>query len=218
MTRMQVLDHVRITQVWHALGGAEIRRGRGQAFWRRGDGWTVSLSEDQGVWYDHRDGIGGGILDLITKVQGGSRNDALHWLADYYALPLDDKPLSQERRPQYARAKQDAPGLARLAEMWWMERRAELEEVKADALRCSDFAALGAAAKEHYIIGQLQPAGVIRAYRTAREREPAHTRALVADGERWAQWTHAAIVLLVARWHEDLLGIDMWETDGGVVG
>ncbi len=30
-----ILDHVSISAVWRALGGGELRHGRGRAFWRR---------------------------------------------------------------------------------------------------------------------------------------------------------------------------------------
>jgi len=86
----EVLSHVRISDVWRALGGAELRRGRGRAWWRNGDGWSVSVDDRCGCWHDHRDGIGGGVLDLVAHVRGGTRQDALRWLAELTGSPLDD--------------------------------------------------------------------------------------------------------------------------------
>jgi hypothetical protein len=94
MSATDVLAGVRITAVWRALGGGELRHGRGKAFWRDGDGWNVSLSDAKGAWFDHRDGIGGGVLDLVAHVRGGARQDALRWCADLAGVPLDAKPLS----------------------------------------------------------------------------------------------------------------------------
>jgi hypothetical protein len=90
MTATEVVRHTTISRVWRALGGGEIRRSRGQAWWRQGDGWNVALRDDQGQWFDHRDQVGGGVLDLIRHVRGGSRGDALRWLADWECLPLDN--------------------------------------------------------------------------------------------------------------------------------
>ena len=45
-----------IRDVWSALGGPELRGNRGQAFWRGGDGYSVALDFEKGLWHDHRDG------------------------------------------------------------------------------------------------------------------------------------------------------------------
>jgi hypothetical protein len=72
------------------LGGGELRSGRGRAWWRNGDGWSVSVDAQRGMCYDHRDGIGGGVLDLVMHVQGGTRGDALRAVADMAGVTLDD--------------------------------------------------------------------------------------------------------------------------------
>ena len=37
-----VIDACSIEQIWRALGGGELRRGRGRAFWRNGDGYGAA--------------------------------------------------------------------------------------------------------------------------------------------------------------------------------
>src|SRR5215472_11919197 len=107
MTASDVLSTVRISDIWRALGGPQLRRAgkdryRGRGFWRNGDGWNISLDDSRGAWFDHRDAVGGGVLDLIVHVRGGSRQDALRWLADYQGTPLDDRPLSAAERARMA--------------------------------------------------------------------------------------------------------------------
>lgn len=99
----EILAHVKISEVWAALGGGELRHGRGRAWWREGDGFNVSMDDARGVWFDHRDGAGGGVLDLVQHVRGGSRADALRWCAELAGIPLSDEPLSAEDRARWAK-------------------------------------------------------------------------------------------------------------------
>jgi hypothetical protein len=98
-----IISQVRISAVWAALGGGELRHGRGVAFWRKGaDGYNVSLDDAKGTWYDHAAGAGGGVLALIEKARGSSRADALRWCADLAGVPMEDRPLSAEDRARWA--------------------------------------------------------------------------------------------------------------------
>jgi hypothetical protein len=204
MTATMLIDQTHISHVWHALGGDDIRHRRGQAWWRRGDGWSVSLDDEHGRWYDRRDGIGGGILDLIVHVRGGTRGEALRWLADWRCVRLDgDAPLSSIDRRRYAQARRDAPELARVAGLWYAERREALERAKADALANGDDAALEVAAREHYLLGLLSGAGIVRVYLHARQIDPAGAASLVAAGETWARVSEALVTLVIARWARD---------------
>jgi len=217
MTAAEIVGHARITQVWHALGGGEIRRGRSRAWWRKGDGWSVSLRDDRGVWFDHRDGGGGGVLDLVQHVRGGSRADALRWLAEWRSIPLDSAPLSRDDRRRYAQAREHAPALARAATLWHPERLEELDELKREALERDDIPALASAAREHHLLSVLAPEGIIRAYIDAKRKWPEHTRALLGQGEHWERVAEALVTLLIARWAEEAEDIDRWETDGGLI-
>jgi hypothetical protein len=57
-----------IMKVWIALDDPH-KYGRARAFYREGNNQqTVSLNDAKGSWFDQRDAIGGGILDLIQQV------------------------------------------------------------------------------------------------------------------------------------------------------
>lgn len=92
-----------IGAVWSALGGPPLRHGRGQAWWRDGDGHNVAVDEPRGVWHDHARGEGGGILDLIQRVLDSDRRVAVQWLADHLGVTLDREPMSPSERRQWAR-------------------------------------------------------------------------------------------------------------------
>jgi hypothetical protein len=202
MTAAEIVSHARISQVWGVLGGGEIKRNRSRAFWRSGDGWSVSLDDDKNCWFDHRDAIGGGVLDLIQHVRGGSRAEALRWLSEFYALPLNGAPREVRRR--YGKARRRAPGLALAAEIWHIERLAELDELKLDAVERDDMLALEAAAREDDLLrNHLNATGIIRAYLNAKEKWPEHTAALVAQGKKWRRASEAALAMVIAQWAED---------------
>ena len=58
------------------------------ANWRDGDGFTVSIDPAQGLFYDHRDGKGGDVFDLVALNLGCGFRDSLTWLADFYGIEL----------------------------------------------------------------------------------------------------------------------------------
>lgn len=116
MTVTDIINSTTITAVWAQLGGDQPRGGRARAFWRDGSDnrQAVSLSDEKGTWFDHRDGRGGGVLDLIATVECCTRVDALRWLAAFTGLPLDAHPLSPSERRAYSLARQEGAELA----MW----------------------------------------------------------------------------------------------------
>jgi hypothetical protein len=97
------LARVKISDVYAALGGPKLRKMRGPAFWRGGDGFNVSLDDGRGVWHDFTTDEGGGVLDLVVHVRGGNRADALRWCAGLAGIPLSDEPLSAEDRARWAK-------------------------------------------------------------------------------------------------------------------
>jgi len=118
-----ILARVKISQVYKSLTGIEPRRTgldtcRGPAVWRGGDGRNVSMDDSRGIWHDFRDDTGGGVLDLIVQVRGGSRADALRWLADFASIPLDESPLSTEERARWARERAHLEGTLPTAQYW----------------------------------------------------------------------------------------------------
>ena len=103
MTARDIIDQASITHIWSTLGGGELRHGRGKAFWRDDDGYSVSLNEDKNVFFDFATGAGGGILDLVQSVNGCSRSDALRWLASHLNVDLDNqRPLTVAEKREYA--------------------------------------------------------------------------------------------------------------------
>src|SRR5579862_9053160 len=108
-----------ITAVWQALGGEAPCRGRARAFYRNGDNpGAVSLSDEKGCWHDFVTGEGGGVLDVVQRVRGCTRGEALHWLAELHGLPLDRNHLSKAERRRYAHACEQAKALAQELADW----------------------------------------------------------------------------------------------------
>jgi hypothetical protein len=231
------LDEVPIAEVWTLLGGRKLRDGnaRGTAFWRpKADGWNVAVDRRKNCWFDHRGGVGGGVLKLVQTVKGCTAHDALTWLEAYAGL-TPSRPPSPEELRRDAQAREHAPALARAATLWHAERLIELDELKRRALerlgwqppfseeeqtqtfeeRFAAVVEFEAVASEHHLLSILAPEGIIRAYSDARRKWPEHTRALVADGERWAEFSETAVALLIGQWHEDAVEFDRSEMDGG---
>jgi hypothetical protein len=77
-----------IREVWSALGGGKLRRGRGQAFWRDGDGYSVSLDSSKGLWHDFVTGEGGDVVELVRAVRQCGFLDAAEWLASHTGVRI----------------------------------------------------------------------------------------------------------------------------------
>lgn len=129
MSARDVLACVKISAVCHTLTGIAPRRCgadryRAVATWRGGDGYTVSLDDARGVWHDPVPDEGGGVLDLVVRVRGGSRADALRWCADLVGIPLDDHPLSPADRARWVQERRLLDRELPAARLW---RRAAIE-------------------------------------------------------------------------------------------
>ena len=91
-----------ITAVWSALGGGRLISSRGVAFWRKGDGYNVSVNSERQAWYDFAAGVGGGVLDLVcVALNETSRKDAMQWLIDTFNL----ESAAASETPQERRAR-----------------------------------------------------------------------------------------------------------------
>jgi hypothetical protein len=135
VTAGEIVSRVRISDVWQALGGKAPKRGRAPAFWRQTKDLNVSLDDAKGAWFDFRDSTGGGVLDLVQHVRECSRQDALKWLADFAGVPLQDRPLTEGERREYARQRAVAEREAG-ALIAWRDRLARaLEEARDGYLR-----------------------------------------------------------------------------------
>lgn len=81
---------------------------------------TFSFKPDAGIWNCFRCGRDGGALDLVQGVLNCSRSEALRWLADFFALPLDDRHTTSYERRQWAERRRRAKRWARdLADWRW---------------------------------------------------------------------------------------------------
>jgi hypothetical protein len=126
-----MISVVRVSEVYQALTGVTPRR-TGRDTWRAkrpgGDSKdAVSGDDARGVWHNFIDDSGGGVLDLIVQFRGGSRQDALRWLAEFAGIPLQDKPLSPAERQRWARERQEVEQHIANAQYW---RRAAVNLVE----------------------------------------------------------------------------------------
>jgi hypothetical protein len=190
-----VLSRVHISEVYTALTGMTLRRTgndiwRARATWRDGDGFNVSMDDGRNVWHDFVSDEGGGVLDLVARVRGGSRVDALRWLADFAGMPLKDRALSPKDRQRWAR------------------EFAEAERTYTEATYFADAAALMA----EWALEELSPDDTERAvhtaliarlrispeaeYRAWLDRDPTWAAALVQAGRERARRLQIAL----ARW------------------
>jgi hypothetical protein len=114
MNAAEIVGSTSITKVWETLGGDRPKHGRAPAFYRNGDNpQAVSLDDRKGIWFDHRDHVGGGVLDLVQRVLGCDRGAALRWLAEFTGLPLENRILTLRERREYAQRCTRAQRLAR---------------------------------------------------------------------------------------------------------
>ena len=183
MTAGEVCEAIPISRVWQELGGAAPKHGRAKAFYRDGDGLSVSLCDQRQVWHDFVTGEGGGVLDLIQHVRGGRRKDALEWLADLAGIRLDRMSRATRRELAAARTREQREGIRA---QWWaiaarMLSEQVLEHLPATNPERAVYTDLLSAIKS-------QP---LAEYRDWQRRTPELTAAMVAAGakaEETAQW------------------------------
>lgn len=199
------LDSIDIVEAWRALGGGELRGKRGRAFWRNGDGYSISLNRERGAWYDFRDGCGGGILDLVMTARGCTRKEAFLWLETHCGLDVL-RPLTRAERRRYARAEQKADTLARRLSDFHRGLVLVTEEqltVLSDALADIDPPELLAELHRHTYILTIAAAGdIANTWRSMRAENNAAVDAMerVGRGDReHAEIVTWAIVDLLAR-------------------
>ena len=165
------LASVPLLPVWHALGGGPLRGKRGNAFWRGGDGFSVTLDLSKGTWYDHRDGRGGGVLALVETALECDRRAALQWLETNCGLnPF--QPSSVNKQRCYRREHEDAKHFGIAAKALAEEILDQLDAydpARADHTRLLDIIRAG-------------EAQLAEEYRSWRCNYPDLTRALVRAG------------------------------------
>lgn len=90
---------------------------------------TVSLDVGSGRWYDHRDGVGGGLIELVARVQGRDKATAFRWLADLAGIPLGES--SPAERAAYAERRRAVEAEAAELVVWRDERLREISGMRA---------------------------------------------------------------------------------------
>jgi hypothetical protein len=111
-TAADVIAAVRISNVYEALTGAKPRRAglgkfRARAVYRDGDGPSLSLDDSRGVWHDFVTGESGGVLALVERIRGGSRQEALRWVADFAGMPLEEKAFSPAEQAEWVKKREE---------------------------------------------------------------------------------------------------------------
>jgi hypothetical protein len=90
------------------------------------------------VYHDFVDDSGGGVLDLVVRIRGGSRQEALKLVADFAGLPLQDQPLSPEDRRRWARERREIEQHLTNAQ-YWRRGAVNLFEEALDRLKAALF-------------------------------------------------------------------------------
>ena len=62
--------------------------------WRYGARGSLSVDLERGTFYDHEQGHGGGVLDLIVRERGGTRHEAAKWLEGRESVPIPSRPAT----------------------------------------------------------------------------------------------------------------------------
>jgi hypothetical protein len=160
-----------ILDVWHALGGGSLRGKRGKGFWRAGDGYNVALDPAKRVWFDHRDGRGGGVLELVEVTLRYDRQSALQWLEANCGLELS-RPMSPVERRRFRIERDDAEQFGIAAQALAEEA---LERLDGEDPNRADYTRLlGIVSKGRVVLTD--------EYRAWRETWPELTQAMVRAG------------------------------------
>ena len=131
------LSDVNIAAVWRDLGGPPIVRSRAPAFWRGSKDPNVAINVERGVWHDHAQNKGGGVLALVQTALSCTKRDALVWLEERGYIPRRTFSAPQQRR--FARATAAAPDLAQEIGDWACGLEQWAERQKADLIEAAEF-------------------------------------------------------------------------------
>jgi hypothetical protein len=202
-TAKEVLSRLRISDVAQALGVKVDRiKHRGVAAWRDGRRFSVSFNDDKNVWHDFVTGEAGGILDLIARIRGGNRADALRWAAHFVGVELDDLQANAKGRKAWAEWRHSASAAAEGIAYWRDALVPELNARKVSAVAAGDNEALGRAALLCNLLENGSAEDVVREFIRHRSSDPAEVERLIAEGcqhDREGQLIAAAVVLMLAK-------------------
>jgi putative DNA primase/helicase len=71
------------------LGKPSERAGLEWRWGTKGSLSVVIVGPKAGMWFDHEAGIGGGLIDLVGRLRGLNRQEALHWIGDRIGVAGD---------------------------------------------------------------------------------------------------------------------------------
>ncbi len=209
-------QQISIESAWRALGGPELRwRGNkthARAFWRDGDGFSVSLNRDRSCWNDFaRPGSCGGVLRLVETALSCDRGHALEWLERNFGFGVGGEAYNPAH---YAKA----ANMREMAEYWRAGKLRALEAAQAWAHRQSEmadsereryvaFVQWAACSRELYLTEALKGEALVAAYTGACEADPGEVaefvRSAVADRQLSVDLTSEVIAaMLIAQLRE----------------
>jgi hypothetical protein len=204
-----ILAATTISRVFMALGGDKPKSGRARAFYRDGDNpQAVSLDDHKGCWFDHRNHIGGGVLDLIQHVLGCNRAVALLWLSNFTGIPLEGRPFTTAQREEYRRQRAKAERLAQdVADFehgleLLLERRQRDVAVVVTWLLSYDIDprdVFGAAARDRAVLRSLDADSLVQAYRELPECVRCRFREMGWQAREHAERITQAVVMMLAQ-------------------
>ncbi len=173
VTITEIKARAHIGDVWSALGGGELRGNRGQAFWRGGDGYSIALDPEKGVWFDHVAGDGGDVLSLIEVARACSFREAVEWLAAHMGVTVSSS----------TRHADDTDWRADLnAATWWKITAEVMAEDALASLSCDDPERADLTAMLTRM--RLGDAALVDEYRMWRKLDPQLTAAMTRAGQR----------------------------------
>ena len=195
--KMAELD---IAALWQALGGGPLRGKRGKAFWRGGDAYSITLDTAKTMWFDHRDGRGGGALALVEAALQCNRRAAVQWLECQGFI--ESRTLTHEQRREHAMRKSTASALTLDIECWRSALIVELNARKLVAAKADNDEALACAASLCNVLEDGSPKDIVCEFSRHRARNPEDVARLIAAGQNADQQARritAQVVLLLTR-------------------
>jgi hypothetical protein len=172
----QIKARAHIVEIWSALGGGELRRGRGRAFWRGGHDYNVAVYRKNGKWWDFVTGVGGDVIALVETVRQCDFREALAWLSDHTGVPLSN-------RNHHDDAGTDTAWTTDLKwAIWWSVATKLLAEQALESLPDDHEERYGLTVLLSSVSGG--DASLVAAYRKWRHLNPEWTTALARAGRR----------------------------------
>lgn len=196
-TARRICEIVKVSQLYQYLTGVPPKRVRGEMFrapatWRSGDNPSaVSLDDSRGIWHDFVTDQGGGILDFVITVKGGTRKDALGIVAEFAGISLISESQPSEDHERWLEHKRILDAELQIARYWkraaikiTAELLIELKRPLEDpTLPFPEFSSIYDATQFLHRLESLDGLDLIAEYHSFLESNPGLTAALV----RWSR-------------------------------